>query len=95
MPIIIVTDCAGCGCALKEYDELLEGQASTSGSADFRAKVRDISEFLAEVGSVPKDSNRCLSPSPTMNTVIWFMVKAFPVRPARSSDRSPGSNSGK
>lgn len=44
----IVTDCAGCGCALKEYGELLEGPGDHERIGRFRAKVRDISEFLAE-----------------------------------------------
>ncbi len=46
----IVTDCAGCGASLKEYEELLEGKAEHDKLARFRAKIRDISEFLAEVG---------------------------------------------
>ena len=46
----IVTDCAGCGASLKEYEELLEGKAEHEKLARFRAKIRDISEFLAEVG---------------------------------------------
>jgi glycolate oxidase iron-sulfur subunit len=46
----IVTDCAGCGAALKEYEELLEGQAEHEKLRRFRSKIRDISEFLAEVG---------------------------------------------
>jgi glycolate oxidase iron-sulfur subunit len=46
----IVTDCAGCGSALKEYEEILEGRADHARLANFRAKVRDISEFIAEVG---------------------------------------------
>ncbi|HEY7745638.1 MAG TPA: (Fe-S)-binding protein, partial [Desulfuromonadales bacterium] len=46
----IVTDCAGCGSALKEYEEILEGRADHSRLAVFRARVRDISEFIAEVG---------------------------------------------
>ncbi|WP_305043148.1 (Fe-S)-binding protein [Geoalkalibacter sp.] len=46
----IVTDCAGCGAALKEYEELLEERAEHDKLARFRAKIRDISEFLAEVG---------------------------------------------
>lgn len=46
----IVTDCAGCGSALKEYEELLEDQADHQRLADFRSKIRDISEFLVEVG---------------------------------------------
>jgi glycolate oxidase iron-sulfur subunit len=46
----IVTDCAGCGSALKEYEEILEGRADHARLANFRARVRDISEFIAEVG---------------------------------------------
>ncbi len=46
----IVTDCAGCGCALKEYEEILDGHADHERLRLFRAKVRDISEFLAEAG---------------------------------------------
>lgn len=46
----IVTDCAGCGCALKEYEEILEGQVEHGRVGSFQAKIRDISEFLAEVG---------------------------------------------
>jgi glycolate dehydrogenase iron-sulfur subunit len=46
----IVTDCAGCGAALKEYEELLEEAAEHEKLARFRGKVRDISEFLSEVG---------------------------------------------
>ena len=46
----IVTDCAGCGAALKEYEELLEGRTEHQKLVRFRSKIRDISEFLAEVG---------------------------------------------
>lgn len=46
----IVTDCAGCGAALKEYEELLEGQTEHEKLTRFRSKIRDISEFLGEVG---------------------------------------------
>jgi glycolate oxidase iron-sulfur subunit len=46
----IVTDCAGCGAALKEYEELLAEQADHRTLAAFRAKVKDVSEFLVEVG---------------------------------------------
>ncbi len=46
----IVTDCAGCGCSLKEYEEILEHRADHDTVRLFCSKVRDISEFLAEVG---------------------------------------------
>jgi glycolate oxidase iron-sulfur subunit len=46
----IVTDCAGCGAALKEYEELLEEAGEHDKLASFRAKIKDVSEFLAEQG---------------------------------------------
>ncbi|TYO98589.1 glycolate oxidase iron-sulfur subunit [Geothermobacter ehrlichii] len=46
----IVTDCAGCGAILKEYDELLAETVPAGRRETFRARVRDISEFLAEAG---------------------------------------------
>lgn len=46
----IVTDCAGCGATLKEYEELLEELAEHDKLATFRSKIRDISEFLDHVG---------------------------------------------
>jgi glycolate oxidase iron-sulfur subunit len=51
----IVTDCAGCGCALKEYEEILENRAEHGRLVRFRSKVRDISEFLAEAGLRTED----------------------------------------
>jgi glycolate oxidase iron-sulfur subunit len=51
----IVTDCAGCGCALKEYEEILEGCADNGRLRRFRAKIRDISEFLADTGIRTED----------------------------------------
>jgi len=46
----IVTDCAGCGAALKEYEELLEASGDHARLEAFRAKIKDINEFLAEQG---------------------------------------------
>jgi glycolate oxidase iron-sulfur subunit len=46
----IVTDCAGCGAALKEYEELLEEAGEHAKLAAFRGKIKDVSEFLAEQG---------------------------------------------
>ena len=48
--LAIVTDCAGCGAALKEYEELLDGRVSSQRLQAFRARVRDVSEFLADLG---------------------------------------------
>jgi glycolate oxidase iron-sulfur subunit len=47
---VIVTDCATCGSTLKEYGELLAEDDTWADRAEaFSAKVRDISEFLAEI----------------------------------------------
>jgi glycolate oxidase iron-sulfur subunit len=46
----IVTDCAGCGAALKDYEELLEENGDHQRLKSFRSKIKDISEFLAEQG---------------------------------------------
>jgi glycolate oxidase iron-sulfur subunit len=47
----VVVNAAGCGAMLKEYGELLEDDAQYSArAAAFSGRVRDISEFLDEIG---------------------------------------------
>jgi glycolate oxidase iron-sulfur subunit len=47
----IVVNSAGCGSAMKEYERLLGGDpAWAARAAALSAKVRDFSEFLAELG---------------------------------------------
>jgi glycolate oxidase iron-sulfur subunit len=46
----IVVNSAGCGAVMKEYPELLAGDAAAS---DFSRKVKDVNEFLAELGLRP------------------------------------------
>jgi glycolate oxidase iron-sulfur subunit len=46
----VVVHSAGCGAALRECDHLLHQDASAGEAAAFAAKVRDVSEVLAEVG---------------------------------------------
>lgn len=47
----ILTNAAGCGSTLKEYGGLLEaGDAGRAAAKDFAGKVRDVTEFLDEVG---------------------------------------------
>ena len=49
----VVVNAAGCGSAMKEYEHLLAGDPSWAGrAAALSAKVRDFSEFLAELGPV-------------------------------------------
>jgi glycolate oxidase iron-sulfur subunit len=48
----IINNAGGCGPVLKEYDHLLEGTPSSDAGAAFAKKVRDISEFLVELGPV-------------------------------------------
>ncbi|MSO21184.1 MAG: (Fe-S)-binding protein [Acidobacteria bacterium] len=46
-----LTNAAGCGSTLKEYGELLHGDAAWSKrAAAFSAKMKDVTEFLADVG---------------------------------------------
>jgi glycolate oxidase iron-sulfur subunit len=47
----VVVNSAGCGSAMKEYVELLAGDAGWSGrAAALAGRVRDLSEFLVELG---------------------------------------------
>jgi glycolate oxidase iron-sulfur subunit len=49
----VVVNAAGCGSAMKEYEQLLAGdQAWADRASAFSARVRDFSEFLAELGPV-------------------------------------------
>jgi len=49
----IVSNAAGCGATMKEYAQLLEHDPEYADRAhEFVAKVRDITEYLAEVGLV-------------------------------------------
>ncbi|WP_082552819.1 (Fe-S)-binding protein [Phycicoccus sp. Root101] len=49
----VVVNSAGCGSAMKEYAALLADDPAYAARAEaFEAKVRDVSEFLAEVGPV-------------------------------------------
>jgi glycolate oxidase iron-sulfur subunit len=47
----IITNAAGCGSTLKEYEHLLGSRDATQDRAiAFQSKVRDVGEFLAELG---------------------------------------------
>jgi glycolate oxidase iron-sulfur subunit len=48
----IVNNAGGCGPVLKEYDHLLKDTPAAATGAEFAKKVRDISEFLVELGPV-------------------------------------------
>jgi glycolate oxidase iron-sulfur subunit len=46
----IITNAAGCGSTLKEYDELLEGDPKYAQKAvQFKALMKDVTEFLASI----------------------------------------------
>jgi len=60
----IITNAAGCGSMLKEYPELLAGDARYAERArEFASRVKDISEFLASI-----EWNRNLGPVPLTAT---------------------------
>ncbi|HSQ57210.1 MAG TPA: heterodisulfide reductase-related iron-sulfur binding cluster, partial [Gemmata sp.] len=48
----IITNAAGCGFQLKDYAHLMHGTPLAEVAARFQSKVRDISEFLVELGPV-------------------------------------------
>jgi glycolate oxidase iron-sulfur subunit len=48
----IVTNAAGCGSAMKEYGDVCRGREEEETARDFSSRVRDVSEFLAELGLV-------------------------------------------
>jgi glycolate oxidase iron-sulfur subunit len=49
----IVTNAAGCGSNMKEYDDLLENDPAYLGRAkEFKAKMKDVTEYLAGIGLV-------------------------------------------
>ena len=51
----VIVNAAGCGAMLKEYAHLLHGTAAAQAGAKLQAKVRDVSEFLMELGPVPPE----------------------------------------
>ena len=51
----ILTNAAGCGSTLKEYDHLLHGDTAWAEKAvGFAAGMKDVTEFLVEIGLVQK-----------------------------------------
>jgi glycolate oxidase iron-sulfur subunit len=46
----IVTNAAGCGSTLKEYDDLLDEDEQRADAKKFAAKTKDVSEFLQQLG---------------------------------------------
>jgi glycolate oxidase iron-sulfur subunit len=60
----VITNAAGCGSTLKEYGELLAGDAEyTDRARRFASLVKDITEFLSEIGLNPD-----LGPVPSIAT---------------------------
>jgi glycolate oxidase iron-sulfur subunit len=48
----IVTNAAGCGYQLKDYSHMMHATPMAAAAARFQSKVRDISEFLMDLGPV-------------------------------------------
>jgi glycolate oxidase iron-sulfur subunit len=49
----VINNAGGCGPVLKEYGDLLADTPTAGAGAAFAKKVRDVSEFLVELGPVP------------------------------------------
>jgi glycolate oxidase iron-sulfur subunit len=50
---VILTNAAGCGSGMKEYELLFKGLRDEAVASAFAHKVQDISQFLASLGLVP------------------------------------------
>ncbi|MGI8604780.1 MAG: (Fe-S)-binding protein [Verrucomicrobiales bacterium] len=58
----IITNAAGCGSGLREYPLMLRGTPLEEAARAFAAKVRDICQFLDELGiAPPPDPNRSIT----------------------------------
>jgi glycolate oxidase iron-sulfur subunit len=51
----VIVNAAGCGAMLKDYGHLLHAMPAAMAARKFAAKVRDVSEFLVELGPVPPE----------------------------------------
>jgi glycolate oxidase iron-sulfur subunit len=51
----IINNAGGCGPVMKEYGHLLDDTPAAASGARFAAKVRDVHEFLADLGPVPPE----------------------------------------
>lgn len=51
---VLVTNAAGCGSTLKGYDHLLGDEPDAEAAATFAGKVRDVTEWLAELGPLAR-----------------------------------------
>jgi glycolate oxidase iron-sulfur subunit len=49
----IIVNAAGCGAMLKDYGHLLHDQADAGAAQRFTDKVKDVSEFLYQLGPIP------------------------------------------
>ncbi|MGB0579471.1 MAG: (Fe-S)-binding protein [Limisphaerales bacterium] len=66
----IVINAAGCGSTLKEYGHLLEGDKEWHEAGEqFSSKVKDLSEFLVDVGFI--ETLRQRAPAATDNAVTF------------------------
>jgi len=77
----IVTNAAGCGSHMKEYDDLLEHDAEFAGRAkQFRDKVKDVTEYLAGMGL--RDPKNILGGRSRIRTrAIWRTRSASKISP--------------
>ncbi|OWK37580.1 (Fe-S)-binding protein [Fimbriiglobus ruber] len=48
----VITNAAGCGAMLKDYAHMMHHHPQAEAAARFNAKVKDISEFLYELGAI-------------------------------------------
>lgn len=77
----IVTNAAGCGSAMKEYGHAFEGRAQAAALGAFSARVRDVSEYLDEIGLI--------APPPLPEPVVVAYHDACHLAHAQGIRRAP------
>ena len=54
----VVSNAAGCGSAMKEYGDVLRGSEHEAAGRQFGARVRDVAEFLDQLGLIAPPATR-------------------------------------
>ena len=92
---VVVVNAAGCGSAMKDYGHLLRDDPEWAERAEaFAAKVRDVTELLAERrAAAPARPSGRADRSPTTTPATWPTPRACARSRASCCARSPGSSS--
>ena len=88
----VVVNSAGCGSAMKEYERLLRSRPTAAGPSarpQMSSKVRDLAEFLAELGPGRRRGTRCRSPAAYHDACHLAHAQRITSAAARPAARDP------